>query len=290
MKPNFIIGGVQKSGTTFLTNLLINHSEIHIIKRDMAHAYFDDDRIFKNGPDWYKSLFKEAEELDSHIVVGQTSADCAFNPGSVKRIMDFNPNTKLIFVLRHPVDRTYSLYWHQYGMGREFRRFEEAIEKEPQLIKKSYYNFKNYSYLERSRYKTQFDDILQRVPKENILLLDFESLVKETKDSINVVLDFLEVSRVKDIEDLNYSKLPRNPALIPSSHFIVQVSAALQRIGLVPVGRRLVNLFREEVRPPKMDIETRVRLSKELDNDIKFYENVRRMFQAKIQKSKNEDY
>lgn len=289
MKPNFIIGGVQKSGTTFLTNLLINHSEIHIIKRDMAHAYFDDDRIFKNGPDWYKSLFKEAEELDSHIVVGQTSADCAFNPGSVKRIMDFNPNTKLIFVLRHPVDRTYSLYWHQYGMGREFRRFEEAIEKEPQLIKKSYYNFKNYSYLERSRYKTQFDDILQRVPKENILLLDFESLVKETKDSINVVLDFLEVSRVKDIEDLNYSKLPRNPALIPSSHFIVQVSAALQRIGLVPVGRRLVNLFREEVRPPKMDIETRARLSKELDGDIKFYENVRYIFQTKIQKSKNED-
>lgn len=289
MNPKFIIGGIMKSGTTFLTNLLINHPKIHIIKRDMAHAYFDDDRVFKNGAAWYKSLFKETEELDPSIVVGQTSADCAFNPDSVKRIMDFNPNTKLIFVLRHPIDRAYSLYWHQYGMGREFRRFEQAIEKEPQLIKKSYYNFKNYSYLERSRYKSQFEDILQQVPRENILLLDFESLVKETKDSINVVLDFLEVSRVKDIEDLNYSKLPRNPALIPTSHFIVQVSAALQRIGLVPVGRRLVNWFRVEVKPPKMNAETRARLVKELDGDIKFYENVRRMFQTKIQKSKNED-
>lgn len=289
MKPNFIIGGVQKSGTTFLTNLLINHSEIHIIKRNMAHAYFDDDRVFKNGADWYKSLFKETEDLDSSIVVGQTSADCAFNPGSVKRIMDFNPNTKLIFVLRHPVDRAYSLYWFLYGLGVEFRRFEQAIEKEPQLIKESYYNFKTYSYLERSRYKTQFDDILQRVPKENILLLDFESLVKETKDSINLVLDFLEVSRVKDIEELNYSKLPRNPSLIPTSHFIVQVSAALQRIGMERIGKRLISLLRKEVKLPKMNTETRAHLSKELDGDIKFYENVRYMFQAKIQKSKNED-
>lgn len=290
MKPKFIIGGIMKSGTTFLTSLLINHPEIHIIKRDMSYAYFDDDRVFKNGEKWYKSLFKETEDLDSKIVVGQTSADCAFNPESVKRIMDFNPNTKLIFVLRHPVDRTYSLYWHQYGMGREFRRFEQAIKKEPELIKKSYYNFKNYSYLERSRYKNQFDKILQLVPKENLLLLDFESLVKEPKDSINLVLDFLGISRVKNIEDLNYSKLPRNPALIPTSHFVVQVSAALQRMGLVSVGRRLVNLFREEVRPPKMNTVIRARLTKELDGDIKFYENVRNKFQTKIQKSKNEDY
>lgn len=290
MNPNFIIGGVQKSGTTFLTSLLVNHPEVHIIKRDMAHAYFDDDRVFKKGEDWYRSLFKESETLDKNIIVGQTSADCAFNPNSVQRIMDYNPETKLIFVLRHPVDRAYSLYWHQYGMGREFRRFEQAIEKEPELIKKSYHNFKHYSYLERSRYKKQFENILELVPQENLLILDFESLIKETQESINVVLDFLKVSNIMDLEELNYSELPRNPALIPSSHFVVQVSAALQKIGLTPIGRRLVHAFREEKRPPQMNSETRAQLTKELADDIKFYETVRTNFQTKIQALKNEKY
>lgn len=283
MNPKFIIGGVMKSGTTFLTNLLISHSKIHIIKRDMDYAYFDDDRIFKKGPDWYKSLFKETKNLESSIIVGQTSADCAFNPDSVKRIMDFNPETKLIFVLRHPIDRAYSLYWHQYGMGREFRRFEKAINKEPELIKMSYHNFKHYSYVERSRYKRQFEEILKLVPEENLLLLDFDSLVKETKDSINVVLGFLKVSKINDLEELRYSKLPRNPALVPTSHLIVQISAAIQKIGLIRIGRRLVNLFREEVKPPKMNPDTRNRLSLELKDDIKFYDDVRLMFQKKIQ-------
>lgn len=290
MHPHFIIGGVMKSGTTFLTNLLINHPEIHIIKRDMTYAYFDDDRVFKKGEKWYRTLFKKAETLGENVVVGQTSADCAFNPNSVKRIMDFNPETKLIFVLRHPVDRTYSLYWHQYGMGREFRKFEKAIDKEPKLINESYYNFKNYSYLSRSKYKSQFDKILKQVPRSNLLLLDFESLTKETKDTINVVLEFLNVSEIKDLEVLNYSKLPRNTAKIPSSHFIVLFSAGLQRIGLVSIGRRLVNLFKKEIRPPKMNMKTRARLSSELNEDIKFYKEVRSQFQSKIQKLKNENY
>lgn len=290
MKPNFIIGGVQKSGTTFLTNLLNSHPEIHIIKRNMAHAYFDDDRVFKNGEQWYKSLFIETEKLEKNVVIGQTSADCAFNPNSIKRIMDFNPRTKLIFILRHPVDRAYSLYWFLYGMGVEFRSFEQAIKKEAELTSKSYHNLKTYSYLGRGRYKAQFDPILKLVPNENLLLLDFESLVINSLESINVILDFLEVTRVKDMEELNYSKSPRNPSLIPTSRFVVHVSAALQRIGLEPIGKRLISLFREEVKPPKMNSETRTRLSKEFDGDIKFYEHIKSQFQSKIQKLKNENY
>jgi hypothetical protein len=45
--PDFIVGAIQKSGTTFLTNLLINHPKVHNIKRDMSLAFFDDDRIYK---------------------------------------------------------------------------------------------------------------------------------------------------------------------------------------------------------------------------------------------------
>lgn len=282
MLPEFIIGGVMKSGTTFLHNLLMHHPEIKIIPRNMNHAYFDDDRIYIRGEAWYTSLFDHVKNFENKFVIGQTSADCAFNPNSIERILKHNKNTKLIFVLRHPVDRAYSLYWHQYSMGREFRRFEEALKTEPELIKKSYYNFKNYSYIERSRYKKQFEKIIRKIPEENLLLIDFVSLTKQTKKTINAVLNFLNISEITDLEKLNYSTLPRNSAKIPSNHFVVQISAGLQRFGLRSLGRRLVSLFRQEIKPPKMNIDLRLKLEKELAEDINFYKQVETNFNKQI--------
>lgn len=282
MLPNFIIGGVMKSGTTFLHNLLINHPEIKIIERNMNHAYFDDDRIFQNGKDWYLGLFNNVKYLQDDFIIGQTSADCAFNPQSIDRILDHNPETKLIFVLRHPIDRAYSLYWHQYGMGREHRRFKDAIKKEPILIKKSYHHFKHYSYLERSRYKNQFKEIINIVPEKNLLLLDFISLTKNTKKSVNEVLKFLNVFEINDVEELNFSKLPRNPARIPTNHNIVRISAGLQKIKMFSIGRHLINLFRKDIKPPNMNNKIREYLEKELKEDILFYEQIQRQFQKRI--------
>jgi hypothetical protein len=283
MVPNFILGGAMKSGTTFLHNLLENHPQIKMIDRNMDHAFFDDDRIYTRGKEWYMSLFNGViKDKEEGKIIGQTSADCYFNPGSIQRILDHNPDTKLIFILRQPIERAYSLYWHQYAMGREFRKFDDAIRLEPEVIKKSYYNLKNYSYMERSRYAQQFKQILELVPAENLLIMDFESLIKRTKESVNEVLEFLRVDIINDVEELNYSKLPKNSASIPSSHFAVVVSAYLQKLGLVRVGRRLVYMFGEEERPPKMSDTTRAKLEEELKDDIAFFEKVKADFQNKL--------
>lgn len=264
----------MKSGTTFLTNLLENHGEIKLLKRSMKYSYFDDDRVYKKGEQWYKSLFKEFENEEKHIKIGQTSADCAFNPNSVDRILKYNSKMKLIFVLRHPVDRAYSLYWHQYGMGREYRTFENAIKNELKVINKSYHHFKHYSYLERSRYNKQFEHIIKIVPKENILFLDFNSLVRDTKNTVNQVFEFLEVSKIEDLEELNLSKLKKNPAKITLNRCIVFTSYLLQKIGLVKLGRRFLNSFRKNIRPPKMNPKTRALLEEELSKDIFFYKDL----------------
>lgn len=287
MVPNFILAGAMKSGTTFLTNLLLNHPDIKFIDRKMDYSYFDDDRIYKRGKDWYLSLFNDlVENKKEGTLIGQTSADINFNPESVNRVLEHDPNMKLIFVLRHPIERTYSLYWHQYGMAREHRRFEQAIENERVVLNKSYNNFKHKSFVERSRYDKQFKNIVGVVPEENLLILDFDSLVKDTKTTVNIVLDFLGASKINDIEDLNFSKLPKNPALIPTSHFIVVLSAFIQNLGMVRVGRRLVNLTRQEVRPPKMKPETRALLEEELKDDIQFFEKIKADFEIRKNKSK----
>jgi hypothetical protein len=286
MLPDFVIGGVMKSGTTFLHNLLINHPKIKILSRSMDYAYFDDDRVYKRGKEWYQSLFNDFSDVKHQYVIGQTSADCAFNRGSIERIIKYNPETKLIFVLRHPIDRAYSLYWHQYGMAREKYSFEKAVKTEKERIAKTYYNFKMFSYIERSRYKKQFEIVKSLVPEKNVLLLDFNSLVKDTKNTLNIILDFLQVQNINNLRELKYAEIPRNPALVPTNHFVVVLSYYIQRMG-IESGRRLVNMFREETQPPKMDSTLYRRLEIELQDDINFYNEVENNFQQKI-KAKND--
>ena len=122
--PYFIGLGAQKSGTSWLYACMYEHPELCIPVKDLH--FFSRERNWKNGINWYESLFDKFSENDKAII-GHISADCAFNNGSIERLKLHVPNAKLIFVIRHPIDRAYSLYWHQYRMGREYRSFEKAV-------------------------------------------------------------------------------------------------------------------------------------------------------------------
>ena len=138
MLPDFIVAGIMKSGTSYLDTLIRNHPEIGMPVRSMDRSYFDNDEIYlKHDLNWYEALF---EGIDGDVI-GQTSADCAFNPDSIDRIKMIIPNAKLVFVIRNPVDRAYSLFWHQVSMGREYNSFEKAIEVEDEKIKKKLLSF-----------------------------------------------------------------------------------------------------------------------------------------------------
>lgn len=283
MGPDFILGGVQKSGTTLLHNILFNHPQIAMLDRNMQYAYFDNDRVFTRGMDWYLKLFSSLESAkNTGSIIGQTSADCAFNSQAVKRIMEVLPNIKLIFVLRHPIDRAYSLYWHQYSMAREHYRFEKAIRIEPNRIRKSDYNLRQFSYMERSRYKKQFDRILGLVPQKNIILLPFDALTTQPLSTVNRIFDFLEVATISNLEELKFSTLPRNSARIPSNHTVAVVAAYIKKLGLTSIGRRLLNMFRVEQRPPKMSIAMSQLLQSELAEDIAFFETMKSEFIASL--------
>lgn len=265
----------MKSGTTFLSNILKQHKDIKLLERRMDYSFFDDDRIYGKGLSWYGSLFdKFQEEANKGALVGQTSADCAFNPGTIERISKDLPNVKLIFVLRHPIDRAYSMYWHQYGVGRERYSFAKAVKIEKKRIAKNYYNFKHYSYVERSKYFEQFTNIFNIVPRSNILIIPFDALVKDTLHVANSVFNFLGVSIVSTLNELRIDTIPRNRSRLPSLHFLVLVSYYLQKIGLVNLGRRLIYLNRIERRPPPIDPNTKRILEESLEKDILLFQKV----------------
>lgn len=102
-KPDFIVIGAQKAGTTFLRSILMQHSDIYMPQKPVEVHYFNRD-ISKMKA--YEMLFKDVSE---GLIKGEKTP--AYMHMSLKRIKNLKkqcPNIKLILILRNPVDRAWS--------------------------------------------------------------------------------------------------------------------------------------------------------------------------------------
>ena len=108
-KPNLFIVGAPKCGTTFLYHYLKQHPEIYFPDFKEPH-FFGSDLIRKNGAydlslNNYKSLFNSDKKI-----IGEASTFYIFSKNAAKEIYDFNPDAKIIIMLRNLVDLAYSLH------------------------------------------------------------------------------------------------------------------------------------------------------------------------------------
>jgi hypothetical protein len=105
-------------------------------------------------------------------------------------------------LLRDPVRRAYSHYWHERDKGRESLAFEEAIAAEPARIEAVHERLasgalevsaehQHFSYLARGRYAEQLERWLAHYPRERLLALRFEDLVRDPLAVLNRTLGFL---------------------------------------------------------------------------------------------------
>ena len=108
-KPDFIIIGVQKGGTTSLFNYLSQHPQISLSRVKEVH-YFDVGYQF--GVEWYQQFFPL--EKDRHgKLVGEASPYYIFHPLAAQRIKQDLPSIKIIILLRNPIVRAYSNFQMQ---------------------------------------------------------------------------------------------------------------------------------------------------------------------------------
>jgi hypothetical protein len=134
LKPNFIIIGAQRCGTTSLYNYLTRHPSILPARVKEVH-YFD----YKSyrGLLWYKANFPMlTHKLKRYIkqktiITGEASPFYLYHPHAFKRIAQVLPNIKLIVILRNPVDRALSHYIHEVNnLKKEWLSFDKAIQME----------------------------------------------------------------------------------------------------------------------------------------------------------------
>ncbi|MCB0208057.1 MAG: sulfotransferase domain-containing protein [Anaerolineae bacterium] len=258
--PDFMIAGAQKSGTTSLHNYLESHSQVYFPEQPQELHYFDIDENFNKGLAYYESFFREAQP--EQTAIGQTSPLYIYEPQAPARIAQLLPQVKLIFILRNPVERAYSHYWHSVKKGYETVSFEKALELESNRLRQGASQRRNYSYVDRGYYSRQLERFLKLFSRDQILVLLTEELSRETAATLDRCCDFLNIDRqgaeiVNGLNEKrwNTSGIPRFPA--------IQRLTAPWRFKSALVDKiiwRIDRLNLKQVRYSAMDSATREKL------------------------------
>jgi hypothetical protein len=213
--PDAVILGAMKSGTSSLHNYLVQHPGVIEPLRKEVH-YFD--VHYDRGVDWYRTHFGRSGEPGLNL---DSSPYYLFHPAVPARLNALLPQARLIVLLRDPVRRAYSHYWHVRKKGREALSFEDAIAAEPERLGNAQERLadgslahsrehQHFSYLARGRYAEQLDRWFAVIPRERFLVLRFEDLARDPLDVLNATLDFLSLSRATTVslEARNTRKYP----------------------------------------------------------------------------------
>lgn len=186
--PNFLVVGAMRSGTTSLIRYLRSHPQVFLAPHKELH-YFDFN--FGEGTDWYRGNFEGASD---ERAVGEGTPNYMYIAEALPRIAELIPNARLIAILRDPVERAYSHYWHNRAVGREELDFGPALDAEAGRIASDDPHARAYwSYVDRGRYARQLEAICALFPREALHVLLFDDLRETPGDAYRSVCGFLGV-------------------------------------------------------------------------------------------------
>lgn len=213
-----MVAGVQKAGSTTLYTGLREHPDIIMTSRAGYPFFFDEN--YEAKLDKYRKFFEPKSESDNRPSVVGDSCSAYFRSEKVpERLANaLGSNLKLIFLLRHPLERAFSAYSHQKQNGYETRSVEEAFgiysSTRPEIIREEkenvfevfdeeYHNELNddpidhplriFQYLRNSLYSDFIENFRTYFPKENIKLVFLENLDNDPENFFRGITSFLKI-------------------------------------------------------------------------------------------------
>ena len=176
MKPNFIVAGAAKSGTTWLYSCLDEHPEVFIPRNKELH-FFSYSKRYKKGIEWYESFFRNSKDEKA---VGEISPSYLPKPEVPSRIYAYNPNVRLIFILRNPIERAYSHYCMVMGVGKVSQDVNLGLSLD-------------CPYVTWGLYYSQIIRFMSLFPPEQIKIYLFDDLKKNPELLLQDLYSYLEV-------------------------------------------------------------------------------------------------
>lgn len=214
MKPNFLVVGAAKTGTTWLYQCLKEHPEVLVPNKKELNFFCGSDNYesnYEKGFEWYSSFFSH---WSGEKAVGEVSPSYLFPPEVPARIYDWNPKARLICILRNPIERAYS----DYCMNLDHGIFSNDVDREMTLDSK---------IVLQGLYYEQIARLSKFFPKEQIKILIYDDLKSDPKSFLKDVYSFLDVDCSFDPEALsryeNVKKpLPKNEKLYKLVRLVYQ--------------------------------------------------------------------
>ena len=266
-KPNFIIAGFPKCGTTSLHHYLSEHPEIFMPEQKELHFFtFKILSKLKNGPkdelvketqinssEKYLSYFQNVKK---EIAIGDASPSYINYPSEFLKIKKYLNDPKVIIILRDPINRAYSNYLHLKREHRETMSFEDAIGAEDERIKNKYSDFWYYKFN-----STYYQKIVKaKTTFSNVLILTIEELDKDPIITMKKVYKFLGVNNnfsFKTISEKfnvggNYKKNFATKIIFQPSKFKNRIKRLVQPTSFLKIIlMRITSIFKSK--PKKID-------------------------------------
>ena len=201
-RPHFLGVGTQKGGTTSLYQLLKSHPDIYLPDNKEIH-YFT--KFYDRGDAWYREQFEPAP---AGQLRGEITPYYLFHAAVPQRIHALRSDMKIIALLRHPVERTLSQYFHSCRWKLETLPLEEALAAEPQrlegaleVIRKpggTHLSYQEHSYLARSRYDEQLPRYFELFGRDRVLVLRSDDLFSGDRRALERIQQFLNIRPFPD--------------------------------------------------------------------------------------------
>lgn len=249
-KVNLFVVGAMRAGTTSFVQLLASHPSIyvppikesHYFSEPLPKAFLERSPFFsiaayfkKTFPkplhsaqivnsDQYEQLYSLATH-QKYLVDASTSY--LHEPSAAEKIKEYNPLAKVIIITRNPLERTYSHYKMDVGLGRISKTFEEIMKEEVQLYQQEKLHW--YSHLAMSFYNKSINRYQELF--EKVLVLNLEALINDTPTEMKKVSTFLEI---EPFPEINFDH--KNAALRlknPKSIYLLKKAGIVELISML---------------------------------------------------------
>ncbi len=279
--PNFLVIGAAKSGTTSLYDYLKQHPEVYLPRnREPSFFAHEGDQMDYHGPgdeDWdfttdiasYQDLFREVQ---GEKAAGEISPRYLFFNDAAQRIRHYIPQTKLIAILRNPVDRAYSHFLMNIARNCEpIKNLGEAVkaEKERDRLKWSW----DWQYTGLGLYEEQLSRYDDFFSSGQILVILFDDFSSHPEASIKAIFNFLGVDENFKVDMSQRQREAHLPKHLALNAWIERPNPQKQKLSSwLPKGVKvsikawLKGINRTEI--PPLDSKTREELIQIFKPDI----------------------
>ena len=252
--PSFLVIGTNKAGTTTLYDVLKTHPQVFLPFRKELH-YFNNDLNYAKGVDWYvQSFFKDAAGFPARGDI--TPAYLYWGDKVIPRIEEVygNEPPRMIAILRDPVERAYSRYWHQRRVeGREPLSFEAALAAEHERLEEDVHSLGvrgrfSRAYFHGGLYGAQLTRYFSSFPRRAFHIILFHDLQREFAETVRGLLMFLTLDTTVDI-----APKQSNPASVlraPRLNRWLRSRSTAGRIAKQVLSERMLSRVRKALRRP----------------------------------------